>query len=83
MDQADVILLTALRSNQARSGRPAAHPVKVSATVIGRFAMDYFGNKDVELDLAARKLKLFSRQHCGDRIVYRTDHYATWRRGTL
>jgi hypothetical protein len=41
-----------------------------SAQVIGIIGMDVLANVDVELDLASRKMNLYSQDHCPNNVVY-------------
>lgn len=45
------------------------------AQVIGVLGMDVFSHFDLELDIANRKLKVFSPDHCPGHAVYWTDKY--------
>jgi hypothetical protein len=45
------------------------------AQVIGILGMDVFAHVDVELDVANRKMNLFSQDHCLDRAVYWSKTY--------
>jgi hypothetical protein len=53
--------------------------------VVGRLGMDMFAQADIELDLAHRKMNLFSQDHCPDHTVYwsATYDFAPIRFGTL
>jgi hypothetical protein len=46
-----------------------------SERAIGTLGMNVFENVDVELDVANRKLNLFSQDHCQGHAVYWTSHY--------
>jgi hypothetical protein len=43
--------------------------------VVGSIGLNFFANADFELNLKARKLTLFSQDHCKGRVVYWTDSY--------
>jgi hypothetical protein len=43
--------------------------------VIGSIGLDMFANADFELNLAARKLNVFSHDHCKGRVVYWSNSY--------
>jgi hypothetical protein len=45
------------------------------AHVIGVLGMDVFGHVDIELDVANRKMNLFSQEHCPGRAVYWSKAY--------
>jgi hypothetical protein len=47
------------------------------APIVGFLGMDVFGQVDIELDLAHRKMNLFSQDHCPGQTVYWSDKYAS------
>jgi hypothetical protein len=55
------------------------------APIVGFLGMDVFGQVDIELDVAHRKMNLFSQDHCPGHTVYWSKSYdsAPMRLGTL
>jgi len=51
-------------------------PKETLAGTEGAIGLDLLQNFDVELDLSAKKLKLFSQQHCEGQVVYWGKSYA-------
>jgi hypothetical protein len=47
----------------------------VGQAAIGVLGMSTFAHFDIELDVARRKLNLYSQDHCRDRVVYWAHHY--------
>jgi hypothetical protein len=45
--------------------------------IVGSLSMDMLENVDFELDLAHKKLNLFSQEHCAGKVVYWTNEYAS------
>jgi len=45
--------------------------------VVGALGMDVFANVDFELDLAHKKLSVYSQNHCAGQVVYWTGAYST------
>jgi hypothetical protein len=45
-------------------------------SVVGQLGLDVFRNVDFEIDLARRKLNLFSQEHCPGVVVYWSDTFA-------
>ncbi len=46
-----------------------------TANAAGLFGADYLRNYDVEIDLADRKVNLFSQDHCKGKVVYWANEY--------
>jgi Aspartyl protease len=47
----------------------------VGSQVIGILGMNFFADMDIEIDIANRKLNLFSPDHCPGRVVYWSKSY--------
>jgi hypothetical protein len=54
-----------------------AVPASLPAPIVGALGIEVFAHIDFELDLAHGKLRLFSQDHCPQKVVYWTDEYAS------
>jgi aspartyl protease len=50
-------------------------PVELGRPVVGRLGFDLFHSADFELNLAAKKLLVFSTDHCRGKVVYWTQDF--------
>ncbi len=67
--------LTLGRAEMANS-EMAVVPNWRNPQTVGNFGSDLLQKLDVELDLAHRKINIFSQDHCPGAVVYWTDNYA-------
>lgn len=63
-------------TDPAAGGDASALPMVDGRPVVGEFGTELLSRTDFELDLAARKLRLFSIKHCRNMGAYWTPEYA-------